>query len=46
MQNENTNTHFLARNEGHEDVIADGGGGNIWARGVKLRVPKFLPVLK
>lgn len=39
-------SHLFAGNEGHEDVVADGGGGNVGTRCVKLRVAKFLPVLK
>lgn len=46
LQSQDVNTHFLAGNEGHEDIITDCGGGNIRAWRVKLRVPKFLPVLK
>lgn len=37
---------LFARDESHEDVITDGGGGNIWAGCIKLRVTKFFPVLK
>lgn len=38
--------HLLAGNESHEDIVADCGGGNIRTWCVKLRVAKFLPVLK
>lgn len=38
--------YLFARNEGHEDVVTDCGGGNIGTWCIKLRVAKFLPVLK
>lgn len=37
--------YLFAGNEGHEDVIADCGGGNVGTRCIKLGVAKFLPVL-
>lgn len=38
--------HLFAGNESHEDIITDCGGGNIRTWCIKLRVAKFLPVLK
>lgn len=38
--------YLFARNEGHEDVVTDCGGGNIGTWCIKLRIAKFLPVLK
>lgn len=38
--------HLFAGNESHEDIVTDCGGGNIRTWCIKLRVAKFLPVLK
>lgn len=38
--------YLFAGNEGHEDVITDCGGSNVGSGCIKLRVAKFLPVLK
>lgn len=39
-------SHLFAGNESHEDIVTDCGGGNIRTWCIKLRVAKFLPVLK
>lgn len=39
-------THLLAGYESHKDIIAHSGSSHIWARGIKFRVAKFLPVLR
>lgn len=39
-------THLLAGYESHKDIIAHSSSSHIWARSIKLRVAKFLPVLR